>query len=395
MQNGAKFHKKNGMIENLLVVEFASVLAGPAVGMFFAELGARVIKVENRGTGGDVTRSWVSREESPVGATAYFSAVNWGKESICLDLHSREDHAVAMQLVERADIALVRFKPGDVEKLGLDYPALKARNPRLIYARVSGYGTDDPRTAYDAILQGACGFSHMNGEADRPPQKMPVALIDLLAAHQLKEGILLALLKRTATGNGCQVHTSLLKSGIASLANQATNYLVAGKIPGRMGSAHPNIAPYGTAFRTGDGLEVVLGVGNDAQFRRLCAILDLNDLAEHPHFATNAARVGNRQTLEEKIARQIANWNGDKLLKTLAEQKIPAGPILNMEQVFAQKGARELLIRSAPDGTEGLIGLRSVAFELDGQTPRQLSPPPALDEHGEQIRRWLSGREKG
>ena len=213
-----------------------------------------------------------------------------------LDAATPEGYRRIRKLIAHADIVICSFRHGAAQRLGLDYDTLSTDHPALIYGEISAYGPDDPRPGYDAILQAASGFTWMNGPPDGPPTKMPVALIDVLAAHQLKEGLLVALLRRQAGAGGSHVQVSLLDAGIAALANQATNWLVAGQAPRRMGSDHPNIVPYGTVLQTRDG-EVVLAVGNDRQFRELCAVAGCPGLGDDPRFATNAARVCHREAL--------------------------------------------------------------------------------------------------
>jgi crotonobetainyl-CoA:carnitine CoA-transferase CaiB-like acyl-CoA transferase len=354
------------------VIELASVLAGPAVGMFLAELGAEVIKIEHFRQGGDVTRTWKLASEDPDSdRSAYFSAVNWGKKSVGIDLSRAEGRRLVHDLVREADIVLASYKPGDALKLGMDADTLRGLNARLIYADLSAYGPDDPRVGFDAIIQAEAGFTFLNGEADGPPVKMPVALMDLLAAHQLKEGILLALLRRHATGEGMLVRTTLIGAGLASLANQATNWLVAGQVPQRMGSDHPNIVPYGTIFPTRDGKAIVPAVGNDRQFAALCACLGAPELAENPQFARNPDRVRNRADLLARLAGLIAGHDRDPLLEALERAQVPAGALRDMRDVFAREWAQGALLR----GNE-FTGVRSVA--LEGMGREVLSEPPRL-----------------
>ena len=264
------------MFHELKVLELASVLAGPSVGQFFAELGAEVIKVENIHTGGDVTRTWKVKNEETDDRSSYFCSVNWGKKSIAVDLNRKEGKAIIYKLVEKSDIVIASYKSGDAEKLGVDYKTLSSLNPHLIYGQISGFGSSNPRVGYDAVIQAEAGFMFLNGEPDGPSLKMPVALMDILAAHHLKEGILLALLRKNQTGKGDFLEVSLLQAAVSSLANQATNWLVAGVTPQKQGSAHPNIAPYGDIFRTLDGHEILLAIGSDRQFNSLCKILNLD-----------------------------------------------------------------------------------------------------------------------
>lgn len=376
------------MFSELKVLELASVLAGPSVGMFFAELGARVIKIENPKTGGDVTRSWKLPQEKESGdISSYFSSVNWGKQSIAVDVSRDAGLQLIYQLVRQSDIVIASYKPGDDRKLKLDYDAVSYVNPRIIYGHVTGYGKNDSRAGYDAILQAAAGFTYMNGEPESQPTKMPVALIDLLAAHQLKEALLLAIIRRMQTGEGAYIHTSLLQSGIASLANQASNWLVAGHIPQRMGSEHPNIVPYGSTFRTSDDKEIVLGVGSDQQFRNLCRIIGRPELAILPTYSTNQKRVQNRDKLNRLLSEQIQKFTRENLLEELSGAGVPTGGILNMQEVFEQPAGEELLIRSQDqNGRSRMTGLRTIAFQSNSMNFRdRLTPPPHLGEHADAI----------
>ena len=252
--------------KNLKVVELASVLAGPSVGMFFAELGCDVKKVEH--PSGDMTRKWkLPKENKEANISGYYCSVNWGKEVHFSNLKNKKDNQKVREWISEADILISNFKYGDADKFNLSYASLREDNPRLIYAHLSGYGSDTARAAFDVIIQAESGFMHMNGQSDGPPTKMPVALMDVLAAHQMKEGILCALLEREKTGKGGLIEASLIDSGIASLANQATNYLMGDSIPSRKGSIHPNIAPYGEYFECKDGKLMVLAIGTDKQFQ--------------------------------------------------------------------------------------------------------------------------------
>lgn len=367
------------MFAGLRVLELASVLAGPSVGQFFAELGAEVIKVENPKTGGDVTRSWKSADEQTDDRSAYFCSCNWGKKSIALDLNLKDDMEIVKKLSKRADLIIASYKPGDAEKLGVSYTQLKTYNPQLIYGQITGYGSDDDRVGYDAIIQAEAGFMDLNGDKDGPPTKMPVALVDILAAHQLKEGLLLALLHRERTGEGSFVEVSLIQAAIASLANQATNWLVGKKLPTRQGSAHPNIAPYGDSFLTKDGKRILLAVGSDKQFEELCKILSI-ELSEI--FSVNQSRVVNRSALNEILATKIKEEHSEIFFQQLRSSKIPAGFIQNMRKVFEMPQAREILIRK-----NDLVGVRNyIAKKMNNlQNPSELLPPPHLGEHTHEI----------
>jgi crotonobetainyl-CoA:carnitine CoA-transferase CaiB-like acyl-CoA transferase len=375
-----------GQFKDLKVVELASVLAGPSVGQFFAELGADVIKVENSKTRGDVTRSWKVSGENTDDRSAYFCSVNWGKRSIAVDLSDAGDLAIIHKLVQQADIVIASYKPGDAEKLGVDYKTLSDKNPALIYGQVTGYGHNNSRVGYDAIIQAEAGFMYMNGEADGPSLKMPVALVDVLAAHHLKEGILLAMLEKMHTRKGSLVEVSLIQTAISSLVNQATNWLVAGKLPEKHGSSHPNIAPYGDVFKTSDKQELILAVGNDRQFNDLCDVLDVKTMKNDLMFGSNTARVEHRAQLNSVLQQRISHWTSKELLGKLHHFKIPAGIIQNMRQVFEMGEAKELLLTS-----NELKGIKNfVAKNSNDQFPKvSLLPPPHFGEHTEEIKSLL------
>lgn len=368
------------MLSGLKVLELASVLAGPSVGQFFAELGAEVVKIENPNTGGDVTRSWRSAGEKTDDRSAYFCSCNWGKKSVLLDLSLPSDREKVIQLARQSDVIIASYKPGDAEKLGVGYEQVKKHHPAIIYGMITGYGSDDSRVGYDAVIQAESGFMDLNGEPGGPPTKMPVALMDLLAGHQLKEGLLLALLKKERTGEGSYVGVSLMETALSSLANQATNWLVGGKVPARQGSAHPNIAPYGDSFTTADNKQLLLAVGNDKQFEQLLRLLYLNPSdASFIPFKTNPERVRNRLMLKNVLAAAIAKRSGDDLVKQLNSHKVPAGLVQNVKDALSTSQAMSL--RLADGGLQGLRGFVASGIErMPG-----LLPPPHLGEHTNQV----------
>lgn len=362
----------NQLPQKLRVIELAAVLAGPSVGMFLAELGAEVIKVENP-QGGDVTRSWkLAGETAETDRPAYFCSVNWGKKSVCLDLTKAEDQRKLATLLANADVLLTSFKPGDAEKFGLHWEKLHATYPRLIVGEISGYGPDQTRVGYDAIIQAEAGFTAING---LPGQtfKMPVALVDVLAAHQLKAGLLLALWQRSVDGQGKRVHVSLLQAAIAALVNQGANYLVGGVEPQPLGNEHPNIVPYGRPFVCADGEVLVLAVGTDKQFESLCKLLGLDALATQPPFNTNEGRVKGREQLYALLDEAFARFKAAELLEQLHKAHIPAGKMHTMAAVADLPAARALLVTQA-----GLQGWRSAVFVKESP---DLLPPPHLGEH--------------
>ncbi|NJN41550.1 MAG: CoA transferase [Flammeovirgaceae bacterium] len=366
------------MLKDIKVLELASVLAGPSVGQFFAEMGAEVIKVENTHTHGDVTRSWKTAGEETDDRSAYFCSVNWGKRSMGLDLAKNEGRKILHQLCAQSDIVLVSFKPGDEFKFEADYESLKKINPSVIYGAITGYGSDNDRVGYDAVVQAESGFMDLNGEPDGVPLKMPVALIDVLAAHQLKEGILLALLQRERTKVGMRIEVSLIQTGITSLSNQATNWLVAGQVPKRMGSAHPNIAPYGDSFLTKDGKRILLAVGSDKQFTDLCKILNHIEWKDDLRFTNNQSRVKNRNVLNNLLNGSIAQIHSETLLQEIHWKKIPAGIIQNVKEVLEGNDAREILL-----GNNEIKGVRN--FIGQGFARPHVLPPPHYGEHSSSI----------
>ncbi|MFC1561464.1 CaiB/BaiF CoA transferase family protein [candidate division KSB1 bacterium] len=375
------------LFNNLVVIEAANVLAGPAVGMFFAELGALVIKIENPVTGGDTTRHWKLPEESETSdISAYFSSVNWGKKSLGVNLSSEDGRDVIYDLITRADIFIHSYKPGGERRFGLDYETLSGLNPKLIYGQITAFGAEDSRPGFDAIIQAETGFTGMNGPPGGEPTKMPVALIDVLLAHQLKEAILLALMERIQSGKGTFITVSLFQSGIASLINQAANLLVGGTIPTRSGSDHPNIAPYGTVFKTKDGNEIVIAVGTNGQFQRLCEIIGLSDLPEDGRFRTNQARVIHKNELKTLISERLLTFEREELLSALKKASIPAGAVYSLDEVFDQEAAKQMIVEGdLPEGRR-ITGVRSISFRSDfDNNQKPLSAPPCFNQHMNEI----------
>ncbi|MCO6501078.1 MAG: CoA transferase [Vicingus serpentipes] len=352
------------MLSHLKVVELASVLAGPDVGMFFAELGAKVIKIENKSTGGDVTRKWkLSTESQDSNISAYFSSVNWHKEHLFYNLKDDIDKQQVYQLIKTADIVIVNYKPGDDIKLGMDYNTIKKYNPTVIYGEINGYGKDSDRAAYDVVLQAETGYMSMNGTPTSGPIKMPIALIDVLAAHQLKEGILLALLKKEKTEKGSLVEVSLYDAALASLKNQATNWLMNQFIPQRIGSLHPNIAPYGETFETKDNQFLVLAIGSNKHFEMLLKVIDALPLLENEKYATNQLRVINRRDLDIDLQPYFKANNSGKLMQQFREQNIPVGIVKNMKEIFKDKKAQDLILEEEMEGNKTLR-VKTAVFKI-------------------------------
>ncbi len=363
------------LLTGVRVVELAGVLAGPTAGQFLAELGADVVKVEP--PGGDVTRRWrlPSEPEAPdADRPAYFQAANWGKRSVALDLAHADGRDALHALVRTADVVLTAYRPGHDRRLGADADTLVALRPGLVVVRLSGYGPDDPRPGYDAVVQAESGWMAINGAADGPPTKMPVALMDLLAAHQIKEAVLAALLRRARTGEGAVLDVSLVGAAVGALANQGTAWLVAGEQPRRMGSAHPQIAPYGEPYATADG-GVILAVGTDTQF---AALADVLGLAPDERFAMNPGRVRHRAALDAALRPAIAAWTRDALLAALGARGVPSGAVRSVDEALAHPEAP--VVR----GT-GVAGLRQVVFREADAPPAGLREPPTFAAHTREV----------
>ncbi|NRA11278.1 MAG: CoA transferase [Crocinitomicaceae bacterium] len=353
------------MLDNLKVIDASTVLAGPSVATYLAELGAEVIKVEHP-IHPDVTRSWKLPEEDEASAvSAYFSSVNFNKEYTKLNLCEKEDYAEFMGLVDSADILIMNFKRSDYIKFNLDDTTLLSRNPRLIIGKINGYGEDSDRVAYDLILQAESGFMSINGQKDGPPTKMPVALIDVLSAHHLKEAILLALYEREKTNKGQSVSVSLYEAAISSLSNQASNYLMTDQIPERIGSLHPNIAPYGELFETSDEATITFAIGSDLHFEKLCGVLDLIELPDSDRFYSNQMRIVNREILQRLIEEKTIHLDSDPILKQLEELNVPAGKVKNLKEVFEDEKARGLILEEDIDGIK-TRRIRSKIFKSNG-----------------------------
>lgn len=375
--------QNQGVFKELKVIEIATVLAAPQVGQFFAELGATVIKVENVLTEGDVTRKWLIQNEKAC-PCSYFVSANLGKYSIALNLQSAEGQDIVHKLLKQADILITNLKPGDAPKLGLKTEFLLELNPQLIIGEITGYGEQSTRTGYDAVIQAEAGFMYLNREPGQLPQKMPVAFMDLFAAHQLKEALLIALYERIFTKKGKKVSVSLIQAGIASLANQATAWLIAQQKPEPMGSEHPSIFPYGTIFQTKDHQYVMLAVGNDREFSALCQSLHLPHLSSDERFQTNALRVQNRKLLRTIIAEKILEKTQKEWITLWNELKIPCAPVQDIPTILASEYAKDLIAQKNGQ----ILGLKTIAFQ-GIELNNDLIKAPDYAEHTQKILKEL------
>lgn len=344
-------------LSGLRIIELARILAGPWAGQTLADLGADVIKVE--APSGDDTRRWgppfIDREDDRT--AAYFHSCNRGKRSVVIDFRTPEGLADLKALIASADIVIENYKVGGLAKYGLDYASLSAEHPALIYCSITGFGQDGPyahRAGYDYIIQGMSGLMSVTGEPDGQPQKVGVALTDVLTGVYASTAILAALHQRQVTGKGQQIDMSLLDVATSCMANQNLNYLATGTAPQRLGNAHPNLAPY-QVMDCADGW-VIIAVGNDGQFQRFCALLGDPEMAENTAFATNADRVSNRAAMTARLTKATLRFTKTELLAACEAHGVPAGPINDMAEVFAdpQIKAREMQVT-----LEGVPSVRS------------------------------------
>ena len=350
------------MFNSLKVIDLSTVLAGPSVATFFAELGAEVLKIENTLIP-DVTRSWkLPTEEKDATISAYFSSINYKKKYIQLNLKDKADYQTFLTLIIDTDILISNFKKGDEAKLNIEDATLRGINPKLIIGKINGFGTKSDRVAYDLILQAETGFMSMNGTNESGPVKMPVAFIDVLAGHQLKEGLLLALLEREKTGIARSVSVSLYDAAVCSLVNQASNYLMGNQIPQRIGSLHPNIAPYGEIFTTKEGDLITFAIGNDVHFMKLCSFLNLLEIPTDIRFVTNALRVKNRTELQNILQEKIKAFPTEVILDKMLAENVPAGKIKNLEEVFSNSAAQNLIREEEIEGIN-TKRVTSIAFK--------------------------------
>ena len=383
-------------LAGLRVLELARILAGPWAGQTLSDLGADVIKVERKGTGDD-TRGWgppfvQGADGEHIGA-AYFHSANRGKRSIEADFENEEGRRIVHKLAKRSDVLIENFKVGGLAKFGLDYKSLAPENPRLIYCSVTGFGQDGPdaeRAGYDLMAQGIGGFMSLTGYADGPPTRVGVAISDIFTGVYSVVGILAALAQREKTGKGCYVDTALVDSTVGVLANQGLNYLVSGDIPKRIGNSHPNIVPY-QEFPVADG-HIIIATGNDNQFVKLCHVLGAPELADVPEYKNNVGRLTHRNELVGKLTALTKRMTRKDLLDQLEEQKVPAGPINDLEQVFTDPQVvyrgMKLDLPSAAAKSGSIPGVRT-PIVMDGWRAASERPAPRLGEHTAEILREI------
>jgi crotonobetainyl-CoA:carnitine CoA-transferase CaiB-like acyl-CoA transferase len=385
-----------GPVTGLRVLELARILAGPWAGQILADLGADVIKVERKGTGDD-TRGWgppfVEAADGGHLDAAYFHATNRGKRSIELDFESEGGRRLVRKLAARSDVLIENFKVGGLARFGLDYASLSRDNPRLIYCSITGFGQTGPhapRAGYDLMAQGMGGIMDLTGSPDGEPQRAGVPIADIFTGVYSVIGILAALIERERTGRGCLVDTALLDSQVGVLANQALNYLISGKVPHRIGNAHPNIVPY-QVFPVADG-HIIIATGNDNQFAKLCAVLGEAELAREPRWLANSDRLANRESLVARLSELTAKWKRADLLARLEAVQVPAGPINALDQVFADPQVRHRGMRIDPPSAAAkaghIPGVRTPIMLGDRPMAAE-GPAPRLGEHSAEILREI------
>ena len=370
-------------LDGIKVIELARILAGPWAGQTLADLGAEVIKVE--APEGDDTRRWgppfIERDGDK--SAAYFYATNRGKSSVTCDFRTAEGQAMVRDLIADADVLIENFKVGGLAKYGLDYDSLARVNPRLIYCSITGFGQTGPyahRAGYDFIIQGMAGLMSVTGEPDGQPQKVGVAVTDIFTGVYSATAILAALVQRGRTGQGQHIDMALMDVAVSTMANQALNYLTTGVAPVKMGNAHPNLAPY-AVFDCADGW-IILATGNDSQFRKLCDLLGLTEMATDPAFATNALRIASRVAMTQAITEATLRWQKSALLAACEAAGVPAGPINSLNEVFADPQVRARAMQIAPGGLPGVrspMTFSGADLSLDRPAPKLGQDQALLD----------------
>jgi crotonobetainyl-CoA:carnitine CoA-transferase CaiB-like acyl-CoA transferase len=378
-------------LAGVLVADFSRVLAGPYATMLLADLGADVIKVES--PAGDETRSWMPPVHD--GVSTYYLGINRGKRSIALDLRDPDDLAAAKELARRADVMIENFKPGGLAQYGLDYASVRAGNPGVVYSSISGFGSGAGRhvPGYDLMVQAASGLMSLTGDPDGPPYRAGISVFDVMAGNHATIGILAALRHRDATGEGQHVEVNLLSSALSGLVNHSSSWVTAGVVPFRMGNAHPSVFPY-EPLPTADQ-DLIVAAANDRQFGKLCAVLGIPEVAQDPRFARNVDRTANRAQLRPILVERLATRGALEWFDLLVEAGVPSGPINTIDGGFALAERFELdPVVQVGAGHRKTPSTRN-PLRFSATPVRYERPPPELDEHGAELRRWLSTPQEG
>lgn len=377
-----------GPLTGLVVADFSRILAGPYATMLLADMGAEVIKVE--GPGGDDTRGWTPPTR-PDGVSTYYAAINRNKKSVVLDLKAEDDLRTAQDLAARADVVIENFKPGGLRKYGLDYASVSARNPAVIYSSISGFGSAEGASlpGYDLIVQAMSGLMSLTGDPEGPPYRAGISVFDVMAGLHSTIAILAALRHREATGEGQHVEASLMASAMSGLVNQTMAYVGGGVTPYRMGNAHPSLFPY-EALPTADD-DLIVAAGNTAQFRRLCEVLGIPEVADDPRFAESGDRTANREELRPLLVDRLTTQPATHWFEQLNAVGVPSGPINTVAQgvEYAASLGLEPVVQVG-SGDQAVPGVRH-PVSFSATPPRYDQPPPALGQHTDEVRAWLNG----
>jgi crotonobetainyl-CoA:carnitine CoA-transferase CaiB-like acyl-CoA transferase len=383
--------KRAGPLDGILVADFSRVLAGPYATMLLADMGAEVVKVES--PDGDETRTWTPPARDDV--STYYLGINRGKRSVALDLRDEGDAALARELAHRADVVIQNFKPGGLVKYGLDAASVRAANPRSVYASISGFGQTGGAhvPGYDLMVQAISGLMSLTGDPDGPPYRAGISVFDVMAGNHAVIGILAALRHRDATGEGQEVEISLLASALSGLVNHSSAYVAGGVVPMRMGNAHPSVFPY-EPLPTADR-DLIVAAANDRQFRRLCEVVGRPELADDERFARNRDRTANRAELKPLLVEALAAKGATEWFELLVEAGVPSGPINTIDGGFAM--AERFGLDPVVQVGEGERALPMARHPINfSATPAAYTlPPPELDEHGAEIRKWLTSEGEG
>ncbi|MET8785627.1 MULTISPECIES: CaiB/BaiF CoA-transferase family protein [unclassified Streptomyces] len=379
-----------GPLSGVLVADFSRILAGPYATMLLADLGADVVKVE--GPHGDDTRSWTPPVRGEV--STYYLGINRGKRSVALDLRQESDVVIARELARRADVLIENFKPGGLAKYGLDFDTVRRDNPGVIYTSITGFGSGAGRhvPGYDLMVQAISGLMSLTGDPDGPPYRAGISVFDVMAGNHATIGILAALRHRDATGEGQLIEVNLLSSALTGLVNHSSAYVAGGTVPYRMGNAHPSVFPY-EPLPTADN-DLIVTAANDGQFRKLCEVLGISEIADDPRFARNADRTANREELRPLLVEQLRKRGAEEWFDLLVEAGVPSGPINTIDGGFAmaERFGLEPVV-SVGEGERAVPTTRHpIRFSATPATYRL--PPPQLDEHGAELRTWLSEPEE-
>jgi crotonobetainyl-CoA:carnitine CoA-transferase CaiB-like acyl-CoA transferase len=378
-----------GPLHGVLVADFSRILAGPYATMLMADMGAEVIKVE--GPKGDDTRTWMPPVRD--GVSTYYLGINRGKRSIALDLRDDADAEAARELARRADVLIENFKPGGLDRFGLGYDDVRKTNPGVVYTSITGFGTGAGRDVpgYDLMVQAISGLMSLTGDPDGPPYRAGISVFDVMAGNHAVIGILAALRHRDATGEGQRVDVNLLSSALTGLVNHSSAYVAGDSVPYRMGNAHPSVFPY-EPLPTQDN-DLIITAANDSQFRKLCDVLDIPDTADDPRFATNSARTANRDELRPVLVERLTTRPALEWFDLLVAAGVPCGPINTIDGGFAMAERFELEpVVTVGEGDRAIPTTRHpIRFSA---TPVSYAlPPPELDEHGEELRKWLGDKD--